>query len=1395
MGVARIDPQGAPDAALERAIKLADRALDHSKKAGGKNSVSEVADDGSFRLRDRSQLGARPPRIERPPVWETPEYQQSLKALGQTELESFLHAIHTDPKTGLGNRESIRENLAERLGVFDRLYKVEIDNFKAVNDHAELGHDAGDVMFKEFGKVVLEVRAEIAKELGVPESQVLHAARVVSKDFHVLAKDRTGELFGELLPKRLAEGDRLLAAVARHKFGAGDPAFQPTAKQVEQVRSWVAEQAKATGKDPARVGTATGHLVKVEVPAHGDKGAAYDRAVQDATTVIEAQKAWRNAAARTDLGAGALAARVPVERYIPFETFKKLHPSLESGEVYHNYLHSMKVADMAFALASKRLPGDQAALVAEIAMLHDLDPLREPGKAARVPATIELLRADFEGRMSIHGEKGRSALKEVFGWDERKLAIAEAMIQRTEFPFDATHKNPAYAGSGNSPPERYEAMLRKLSPADQKFVLEEAAMLSEFADKSSWYATENFNGAAKIVDALAGEINAGIGKPVMDFSKLDTAGFLSTIGTEGAYAFDRGLAAKLGLPELGLLSRSQAWSLLPEHGKVFEANLKGFENAKAALAKGESIDAAKALGAASAEAKLKEPVFGAGDQPSTQAARTALEAMDPAGVRGLASKADADLLGLPGVSGGSMRDLEPKSLKALENLAADLSVRILGDPSAPAGRASASSNADAPKHDWTGENQKAFGAALEKSFGSLAKDGPDAFDRKAITAAAEVVDALPAKVERTGPADAKAAADLARGEASARLVQEYLGLAERPRAALPETMPTSGADVYLMQSGGKTIGVYKVYPKAHAEQMLADELAAGKILEGFGLKRSALVRPLGTFRHGDSGEMGLLMEAAPGKDLFGKLREVGRLAPGSGERVEALSGAEEQVRAVAESMAELHRAGKGSSISTKARRETLAKTLEYVNALASPAGNGNFADSSIPPEVAQALKAKLKAIGKDYVRGKSPGAIVHGDSHPGNFMVQDGKVVIIDAESLIKSVGPGLKGTESPMADVARFLESLPTNNKIKGVHLEPGEIAAVQKSFLDAYAKSGGLSPEAFQAQIAFFRTKFQVTALRYAANRAEMDLVLDAIRTDLQSGGTGIRSPEVSPNFFKHAERLEILAAGSAGLDPESAKGLEGLRTSLMDLRGEVRGKLSALPEHKGLSPADLNALVLKAASADPAYRAKAAEMLEFLNGRLPAHQRLDLSSPKSLEAGLKDAEAMARIGSEYPFKFGPKARGAADQVAAALDELKLPKDIARAVGVAVLKDGKVLIAFSGNPGNPEFVGPVSALKSRLQEKFPGAEFLMGSGLAEGNFLKLDPDNYAAGAFWCAEKTLFKPFRDKKLSYDQISEVAVRWRGAEPNGEALPHNPNFMKPCAHCLKNSKIILGNDRH
>ena len=114
--------------------------------------------------------------------------------------------------------------------------------------------------------------------------------------------------------------------------------------------------------------------------------------------------------------------------------------------------------------------------------------------------------------------------------------------------------------------------------------------------------------------------------------------------------------------------------------------------------------------------------------------------------------------------------------------------------------------------------------------------------------------------------------------------------------------------------------------------------------------------------------------------------------------------------------------------------------------------------------------------------------------------------------------------------------------------------------------------------------------------------------------------------------------------------------------------------------------------------------------------------------------------------------------------------------------------MIAFSGNPGNPEFVGPVSALKSRLQEKFPGAEFLMGSGLAEGNFLKLDPDNYAAGAFWCAEKTLFKPFRDKKLSYDQISEVAVRWRGGRTQRRGPAAQSEFheaLRPLPQELKN----------
>ncbi|TPW18972.1 MAG: hypothetical protein FD126_3152, partial [Elusimicrobia bacterium] len=294
------------------------------------------------------------------------------------------------------------------------------------------------------------------------------------------------------------------------------------------------------------------------------------------------------------------AERPRLERYFSMEEFRRIHP--KEGDVYHDWQHSLKVGDMAFDFAvARKLSEPDARFLREVALLHDIDPARAPGAPARVPATLEALRRDFAGEVSLTGEKGRSLLRERFGWDARRLAMAEAMIQRTEFPFADSHPNPFYKEA--SPLARYEALLRALPEADRAFTLREGALLSEYADKASWYATEGFTGAMKVVEGLAHEINtASGGKAQMSAAKLDTAAFLKVLGEPKGFELDAALAARLGLGTPEFPGRAEAWRLLGgDIGPRFEANIRGFEAYKEALAGGASHEAAAARGAALAD--------------------------------------------------------------------------------------------------------------------------------------------------------------------------------------------------------------------------------------------------------------------------------------------------------------------------------------------------------------------------------------------------------------------------------------------------------------------------------------------------------------------------------------------------------------------------------------------------------------------------------------------------------------------------------------------------------------------------------------------------------------------------------------------------------------------------
>ncbi len=287
----------------------------------------------------------------------------------------------------------------------------------------------------------------------------------------------------------------------------------------------------------------------------------------------------------------------------PEVAFAQLHPAevpgrpgyvMRNGEevaAYHVIQHTENVARAAYDLTLARAragdftaqdrtlfgsPEGKAQFMSQVGILHDADPRRDAGAPARVPATLEWMRS----------QEGRTFMRERFGWDEStpqgrlRIAMAGAIIQRTEFPFDSKTRpvrtwpnDPEAARTAigghygtESPTARYTNMVREisgLSPDARDFVLREAAFFSEYADKSSWY-FERPDVALLTVTGLTNEVRAvlppGVNAP--DFLPTTRGQFLDSIGRPASFGEDARIARELGAPEPRIPGRDEMIGML-----------------------------------------------------------------------------------------------------------------------------------------------------------------------------------------------------------------------------------------------------------------------------------------------------------------------------------------------------------------------------------------------------------------------------------------------------------------------------------------------------------------------------------------------------------------------------------------------------------------------------------------------------------------------------------------------------------------------------------------------------------------------------------------------------------------------------------------------------------------
>jgi aminoglycoside phosphotransferase (APT) family kinase protein len=288
----------------------------------------------------------------------------------------------------------------------------------------------------------------------------------------------------------------------------------------------------------------------------------------------------------------------------------------------------------------------------------------------------------------------------------------------------------------------------------------------------------------------------------------------------------------------------------------------------------------------------------------------------------------------------------------------------------------------------------------------------------------------------------------------------------------------SGAPVLrILDARNTLLGVLKVFPDREQFAMELSALASlgrvrivgGRAVAALGVAKStAGPRPAGM----------VVSSAAPGRDVEGMMAETGATPVGP-ERRRKFQELREAVEGIGRTLAGLHTvpAGSGGAVADAFVQRHLADVLDRRAAL--PALRGELAGVGI--DVTE-LQSRIDALVAGFRANPGGAALVHGDSHPGNYFFDPSTgVTIIDTTTLHFSVDGRGRPTGAPSRDVANFAQQLAHYSV--NLKLTPSEVTVLQAVFRRAYRAGGGTgtTPEAD----AFFRARASLGWLMRAMQR----------------------------------------------------------------------------------------------------------------------------------------------------------------------------------------------------------------------------------------------------------------------------------------------------------------------
>ncbi|MBI4349426.1 MAG: phosphotransferase [Elusimicrobia bacterium] len=408
-----------------------------------------------------------------------------------------------------------------------------------------------------------------------------------------------------------------------------------------------------------------------------------------------------------------------------------------------------------------------------------------------------------------------------------------------------------------------------------------------------------------------------------------------------------------------------------------------------------------------------------------------------------------------------------------------------------------------------------------------------------------------------------------RATAAAAIAAHQLGLEPGSIEVLrPKSEPRSGATVYELFSGGRPLGVFKVYPalrhrsrETGAETMMK-ELAGLRLLRAQGLEKSELIDALGAWRlqqgGADSGEYGYLMTMAKGPDFYGLFAELGR-----SHHPDLAAKLEGYLDNTAAAVAELHAKTRSGDVSEQSKRQNIKLGRDYLREV-----YRSLKPRSTEARMLGRVLDEYERLAERYLKANLPAVVTHTDFHLGNITIdpETGRPTFIDYDMSMKSRGAnGRSGNFAPVVDISKFNDFLEMSNETKGLGLTKQELDRYTAHFLESYQRHAGLTGEeraAFADAIAFSELRNLATALK-SARTSEIPKFLQKVIGRLDAAA----EPPAPDEAWRLLRRLDRVDLDFNPFDPT---------LDLGKLSPAIRERVAAARQ----AQADYNALARRAA-----------------------------------------------------------------------------------------------------------------------------------------------------------------------------------------------------------------------